>query len=139
MNEEAPKLRVQDREPVMIGASTVALIEAGIAVAVVMGWADWSVEQVASLMGFVGAAAILVGGWYGRERVFSASTMAQVEEDDANAIADVYDEFERRLAVTEADLDELNEAGENELEDSDDELDDLDDLIVVEGSQGESR
>ena len=71
-------------EPVLAAAGVVALVEALIVMAVLLGWLDLSTEQTAAVMTFVAAliavCAPLAGAFVARRKVFP---LAKLERDEA--------------------------------------------------------
>ena len=57
------------REPAAVVAAVLATFETGLGVLVVFGIVDWTPEQTAALMGFVGSALALAGGLFVRSKV----------------------------------------------------------------------
>jgi len=62
-------VNIVQREPTAIATGLLAAFEAGLAVLVVFGIVDWTPEQTAALMGFVGSLLALAAGLFVRSRV----------------------------------------------------------------------
>lgn len=58
-----------EQEPVRFWAAVTALVAAGIAVAQLFGWIDWTSDQIAGIMGLVAAFGGLFMFFFVRDRV----------------------------------------------------------------------